>query len=84
MLQGEIRELVLTTSREIRLIDDLIETFKINNAIPNYARHFFNIPYRTANLLSTKILKLISTNHLDFFANGVIHFGNKLPKSDKK
>ena len=49
---------------------DLIETFKINDGIYNYNRHFFfNISFQTRNLQSRQISKTKSTNQLNFCAN---------------
>ena len=62
---------------------DLIETFKIINGISNYGRHFFNISPRTGNFLSRQISKTKSTNQLDFLANKVKYFWNKLPNQIK-
>ena len=62
---------------------DLIETFKIINEISNYRRHFFNISPQTENLLSRQISKIKSTNQVNFFANRVIYFWNKLPNQMK-
>ena len=44
---------------------------------------FFEISSRTGNFtVKTDFIK--STNELDFFANRVIYFWNKLPSSHKK
>ena len=44
---------------------------------------FFNISLRTGNLLSRQIFTSKSTNQLDFFANKLIYFKNKLPNQIK-
>ena len=53
------------------------------NWITDYGRYLFNIPPQTGNLLSKQISKTKSTKQLDFFANRVIYFGNKLPNQIK-
>ena len=58
-------------------------TFKIINGISNNGRHFFNIPTWTVNLLSRQISKIKSIDQLEFFANKVIYFWNKLPNQIK-
>ena len=78
-LQRKKEKLRLTTLQERRLRGDLIKTFKIINGISNYGRHFFKISAQTGNLLSRTILKTKSTNQLDFFANRIVYFWNKLP-----
>ena len=63
---------------------DLIETFKIIKGISNYGGYFFlDISPQTGNLLSMQISKTKSINQLDFFANRVKYFWNKLPNQIK-
>ena len=65
----------ITILQDIRIIDDLIKTFKIINEISNYGRHFFNISPCTGNLLSRQISKTESTKISKF---GGWNFWNKL------
>ena len=78
-----LEKLILTTLLERRMRADLNETFKIINGISNYGRYFFRISSQTWNLLTRQISKIKSTNQLDFFANRVIYFWNKLPNQIK-
>ena len=68
-----LQKLGMTTLLERRMRGDLIECFKILNGISNYGRPFFNVSNRTNNLVST-------SQNLDFFAERVRNYWNKLPE----
>ena len=77
-----IEKFGLTILLEWRMKWDLIGTFKMINGISNYGRYFFNISLWTGNLL--QISKTKSTHELDFTANRIIYFWNKITSSDQK
>ena len=68
-------KLGLTTLLERRMRGDLIETYKIVNNFNNYGSPFFNVSQRTGNLIVRPNKK-----NMDFFAERVVFFWNKLPE----
>ena len=69
----------LTTLIERRLRGDLIETFKIINGYVDYGSNFFSHSRSGRHLISKLSTSELSQSKVDFFAQRVLKYWNKLP-----
>ena len=74
-----LHHLKLTTLLERRMRGDLIETFKVVNGYVNYGSNFFNHSRSGRHLVSKLSTANLTHNKVDFFAQRVLTYWNKLP-----